>query len=55
MSNIFHDGKKNVGLIVASIGLGLILAVVVPIWGWVVAAGIGLIYCGWQVMGHHHH
>ena len=55
MSRKFHNIKKSFGLIVASIGVGVVLTVVVPIWGWVVAAGIALIYCGWYIMEHHYH
>lgn len=51
----FHNIKKSFGLIVASIGVGVILAVIVPIWGWIIAAGIALIYCGWYIMEHHCH
>lgn len=55
MSKIWYKGKKSMGIIITSIGIGIILTVVVPIWGWVVAAGLALIYCGWQVMDHHRH
>lgn len=55
MSNLLKKAKKNLGVILAAIGIGIILTVVVPLWGWVVAAGLALIYCGWQVMDHHHH
>jgi len=46
-----HKGKKvNYGFVVAAVGLGLVLAVIIPIWGWILAAGAGLIYLGWYLM-----
>ncbi|WP_180375492.1 hypothetical protein [Clostridium thermarum] len=47
--------KKKLGLIITCIGVGVVLSVVVPIWGWIAAAGIAIIYCGWQIMNHNHH
>ncbi|WP_392486447.1 hypothetical protein ACER0A_006695 [Haloimpatiens sp. FM7315] len=39
--------KKNIGLVVGCIGLGILLAVIVPIWGWLLLVGAGLVGCGW--------
>ncbi|PJI06635.1 hypothetical protein CUB90_01575 [Clostridium sp. CT7] len=39
--------KFTVGLIVASVGIGIVIAVILPVWGWVIAAGGGLIFFGW--------
>ncbi|MDP4091300.1 MAG: hypothetical protein Q8930_18800 [Bacillota bacterium] len=47
--------SRKVGLVVTCIGIGIVLTVVVPMWGWIGAVGIGLIYWGWQVMNHNHH
>lgn len=47
--------KKYLGLIVSAIGIGILLVFIIPIWGWIIACGVALIYCGWQIMGHHHH
>lgn len=43
------------GAIVAAVGIGVILTIVVPLWGWIFAGGLGLVYCGWYIMNHHHH
>lgn len=40
------------GITIASIGVGIILVFVVPIWGWILAAGAGLIFCGWYLIEH---
>ena len=29
-----------------------IITVIIPIWGWIIAVGGGLIYCGWCLIGH---
>lgn len=40
---------KKVGTVISSIGIGIVLAVVVPIWGWVMVIGLGLIFAGWYI------
>ncbi len=55
MSKHFKKKKKRVGLVTISIGVGIILAVLVPFWGWILAAGAALIIGGWcliQNSGH---
>lgn len=47
--------RKKLGLIITCVGIGVVLTVIVPIWGWIAAAGIAIIYLGWQVMDHSHH
>ena len=42
--------KMNVGLIVLSIGAGLILAVLIPFWTWILVIGAGLIAGGWYLI-----
>ncbi|WP_180964065.1 hypothetical protein [Haloimpatiens massiliensis] len=44
--------KKKIGLILACTGAGIVLAVIVPIWGWLILVGGGLIYCGWFLTKH---
>lgn len=46
--------KRNIGWIIGSIGLGIILTFLVPIWGWIMAVGCGLIYIGWYLIGHYY-
>lgn len=38
--------KKVIGILVFAIGLGILLAVTVPVIGWVILSAIGLICCG---------
>lgn len=46
-----HKAKKmNFGLVVASIGIGIIITVMIPIWGWIMFAGAGLIAAGWYII-----
>ncbi|ERI92864.1 hypothetical protein HMPREF1982_02022 [Clostridiales bacterium oral taxon 876 str. F0540] len=47
--------KSNLGWIVASIGVGIIITFIIPIWGWMIAVGGGLIYAGWYIIEHSHH
>lgn len=53
MSKCKHKAYKNLGLIVASIGIGIIITVLLPIWGFVIAVGGGLIYVGWYLIDHY--
>ncbi len=41
--------KKKLGIAVSAIGLGLLLAVFMPFWGWIILAGAVLIYVGWNL------
>jgi len=50
MSRHQKGNKKKVGLAALSLGVGLILAVLVPFWGWILAAGAGLIIGGWYLI-----
>ncbi|WP_446899468.1 hypothetical protein ACSVC9_06145 [Clostridium sp. LBM24168] len=45
--------KKKIGLVVLSVGAGLLLTVIIPIWGWIIAGGAVLIYCGWCLIGNY--
>lgn len=53
MSKCKHKVYKKLGIIVAGIGLGIIITVLLPIWGFVLAVGCGFIYAGWYLMEHH--
>ena len=50
MSRKVKKKEKKAGLIVLTLGVGLILAVLVPFWGWILAAGSGLIIGGWYLI-----
>ncbi|MGE5629363.1 MAG: hypothetical protein ACM3X7_14840 [Solirubrobacterales bacterium] len=47
MSKDIWKCKNKIGIAVAAIGLGLILAIIIPFWGWILAAGGALVYTGW--------
>jgi hypothetical protein len=50
LSKVFKNKKKDLGAVIIAIGVGVILTVIIPLWGWVIAAGGALIYCGWRIM-----
>ncbi|MEW9094023.1 MAG: hypothetical protein AB2417_02975 [Clostridiaceae bacterium] len=39
--------KSKLGLIIGSIGMGIVVTFIIPVWGWIIAVGVGLIYLGW--------
>ncbi|SHJ04565.1 hypothetical protein [Lutispora thermophila] len=41
-----YKKKKVAGLLVFSIGLGILLAVTMPLMGWILLSAIALIYVG---------
>lgn len=41
--------RRLLGLVCFSVGLGMILAILVPAFGWVLVAGIGLVYLGYYM------
>jgi uncharacterized membrane protein YccC len=48
---IFRKRKrKKVGLMIASIGIGIVITFIIPVWGWIIAVGGALIYFGWCLM-----
>ena len=49
MSRLIKNSKK-LGRVILCIGAGLILAVLVPFWGWILAVGAALIVCGWNMI-----
>ncbi|WP_125153780.1 hypothetical protein [Clostridium rectalis] len=42
--------KNKLGIIIGSIGIGIVITFIIPIWGWIIAVGGGLIYLGWCLM-----
>lgn len=42
--------KSKMGWIIASIGAGIVVTFIIPIWGWMIAVGVGLIYIGWNLI-----
>jgi len=42
--------RKKIGTVVAAIGLGIVLAMVIPFWGWIMAMGGVIIVAGWKIM-----
>lgn len=42
--------KKKLGIIIGSVGVGIVITIVIPVWGWIIAAGGALIYCGWYLI-----
>ena len=49
----YHKVKKiNFGIVVASIGIGVLVTVIIPIWGWLIFVGAGLIAVGWYIIQH---
>jgi hypothetical protein len=50
-----HKWKKsNLGWVVGSIGVGIVITFIIPIWGWIIAVGGGLIFAGWYMISSHH-
>lgn len=41
---------RSVGMIVCAVGAGIVLAVLVPIWGWLFIGGCAIIGIGWFIM-----
>ncbi|WP_143331265.1 hypothetical protein [Clostridium peptidivorans] len=53
MSKGWHKVKKKAGLIIGSVGIGIVLTFLVPIWAWILIAGAGFIYVGWYLIENH--
>ena len=41
--------RTVIGMVIGAVGMGILLAVLVPIWGWLLVAGAALVYIGWYV------
>ncbi|WP_291559299.1 MULTISPECIES: hypothetical protein [unclassified Clostridium] len=51
MSKFFcRKTRKRIGAIVVAVGLGILLAMLIPFWGWIVAMGCVIIGLGWKIM-----
>ncbi|MDP4177430.1 MAG: hypothetical protein Q8900_03710 [Bacillota bacterium] len=55
MSKHKKSYKKTIGIACASLGLGFILTIIIPVWGWIIAIGGALIYIGWQMINQCRH
>ncbi|MDV3425671.1 MAG: hypothetical protein LIR50_00095 [Bacillota bacterium] len=42
--------KKHCGIALISIGIGIIICIVIPIWGWLLLVGGALVYAGWYLI-----
>lgn len=51
LKKFFHS-KRYLGVIIISVGIGIIAAVIIPVWGLLIAVGCGLIYVGWCFIKH---
>ncbi|GAA0114374.1 hypothetical protein [Clostridium senegalense] len=36
--------------VIGAVAFGVILGIVIPFWGWIIAIGLGIISAGWKVM-----
>lgn len=52
MSDHCKFKSKHIGIICASIGIGIIIVFIIPFWGWMLAVGGALIYGGWYLINH---
>lgn len=51
-----HKWKKSsLGWIIGSIGVGIVITFIIPIWGWMIAVGGGLIFAGWYMIENSNH
>ncbi|MEG0133293.1 MAG: hypothetical protein RR891_06455 [Clostridium sp.] len=41
---------RKVGLVVSSIGVGIVLSMLIPFWGWMIVVGCSIIALGWYIM-----
>jgi|GEM_PF-4601747 len=46
MERFIKRCKKNIGLIIAAFGLGLVIAVIAPFWSWVLFVGLCILALG---------
>ena len=42
--------KRKWGLFIIAIGVGIVLAVIIPFWGWILAMGCVIIGAGYTLM-----
>lgn len=46
--------QNILGVIAASVGIGILITVIIPYAGWIIAVGGALIYIGWYLIEHCH-
>lgn len=42
--------KKHCGIALTFLGIGIIICIVIPIWGWLLLVGAALVYAGWYLI-----
>lgn len=42
--------KKKIGTVIAAVGGGIVLSMLIPFWGWIMAMGGVIIVAGWKIM-----
>jgi hypothetical protein len=43
----FYRGRRLLGLVLLCLGIGILLVLILPFWGWLALGGAGLIIMGW--------
>ncbi len=55
MKKYYKCLEKQLGVIIACVGIGIITVVVVPFWWWIIAVGGAVVYFGFTIMDHKNH
>jgi len=55
MSKHYKWFGNQLGVIITCVGVGIISVVIVPFWLWLIAAGGGIVYCGFTIMNNNNH
>lgn len=55
MKNYYKCLQRQLGVIIACIGVGIITVVIVPFWWWIIAVGGAIVYFGYTIMDHKNH
>ena len=55
MKKYYKHLRNQLGVIIACVGIGVISVVIFPFWLWLIAAGGGIVYCGFTIMNHNNH
>lgn len=42
--------KKKIGAAAIAVGAGVVLSMLIPFWGWIMAMGGVIIIVGWKIM-----
>lgn len=48
----YYKGRRLLGLILLTLGIGILMVLILPFWGWLAIAGIGLMCVGWYYFRH---